>query len=332
MKRWLQNIWWRKTEPPLGLRLLEALYAAVADAWSARQAEQATRLPVPVIVIGNIAIGGTGKTPVTLALIEMLRSLGATPGVLSRGYRGTGPFPLLVTAATSARAAGDEPVLMAQRSGVPLCVAPSRVAAGKALLAAYPAVDVLLCDDGLQHVALARDLEFCVVDGARGHGNGHRLPAGPLREPIARSAQCAQVLVNGADARAYGSNALRFDLIADTAVELRTGERRPLASFAGSTVDAMAGIGNPQRFFDLLTAQGMTVRAQPFDDHHEFNAEDFYFAGSAPILMTEKDAVKCRALTLPADWALWAVPVTAQFSQSAHLAVQECLRLAIATK
>ena len=332
MKAALEKIWWRAAAPPWPLRLLEPLYAGIADALAARRKARAVRLPVPVIVIGNIAIGGTGKTPVTLALIEMLRALGATPGVLSRGYGGDGPFPLLVEPNTAPADAGDEPVLMTQRSGVPLCVAPSRTEAGLALLAAHPEVNVLLCDDGLQHYALARDLEFCVVDGARGHGNGHRLPAGPLREPPARAAQCALVLVNGADAKGYGANALRFDLLAEQAIHLGSGERRPLSAFTGQTVEAVAGIGNPQRFFESLSAQGMTVRPHAHADHHAFTAADLAFVGEVPVLMTEKDAVKCRLLKLPADSNLWCVPVTAVFSQDAHERVQECLRTLLASR
>ncbi|MES2884136.1 MAG: tetraacyldisaccharide 4'-kinase [Pseudomonadota bacterium] len=332
MKAALEKIWWRSSPPPWPLRLLEPLYAGIADALAARRKASAVRLPVPVIVIGNIAIGGTGKTPVTLALIEMLRALGAKPGVLSRGYGGEGPFPLLVTLTTAPQAAGDEPVLMAQRSGVPLCVAPSRAEAGLALLTAHPDVDVLLCDDGLQHYVLARDLEFCVVDGARGHGNGHRLPAGPLREATARAAQCALLLVNGANALPYGERALRFDLVADQAVQVYTGERRALAHFTGQQVQAVAGIGNPQRFFDLLTAQGMVVRPHAFADHHAFTAADLAFTGEAPVLMTEKDAVKCRLLKRPVDSNLWSVPVTAVFSRDAHERVQECLRTLLALR
>ncbi len=326
----LERIWWRPTPPPRTLRLLEPLYALVADGLAQRRKAGATRLPVPVIVVGNVAVGGTGKTPVTLALIEMLQQLGARPGVLSRGYGGAGPFPLLVTPETPARQAGDEPALIARRAGVPVCVAPSRVAAGRALLAAHPELDVLLCDDGLQHYALARDLEVCVVDGARGHGNGHRLPAGPLREPPARMAQCALVLVNGAEAGGYGSQALRFDLLADQALELHTGEHRALSAFAGQTVEALAGIGNPQRFFELLSARGIAVRAHPFADHHDFTLQDLAIAGDAPLLMTEKDAVKCSALKLPRSRALWCVPVTARLSRDAHARVQECLRSLLA--
>lgn len=290
------------------------------------------RLPVPVMVIGNIAIGGTGKTPITLALIEQLQAMGATPGVLSRGYGGSGPFPLLVTAGTLAAQAGDEPALIAQRAGVPVCCAPSRAEAGRVLLAAHPEVDVLLCDDGLQHYALARDVELCVIDGVRGHGNGHRLPAGPLRELPARTATCALVLVNGGEATAYGRNALRFDLVADHAVLLRSAERRPLSAFAGMTVEAVAGIGRPQRFFELLAAKGLLARAHPFADHQAFSAEDLAFSGTAPIVMTEKDAVKCRALNLSTDRAYWYVPVTAVFTQDATMRVQECLRSFLALR
>ena len=326
----VEAIWWRPEPPPWPLRLLEPLYAAVADRRAARLKARATRLPVPVVMVGNIAVGGTGKTPVTLAVIEALQALGARPGVLSRGYGGTGPFPRLLGAQSTAAEVGDEPVLIARRSGVPVCVAPSRIAAGTALLAAHPEVDVLVCDDGLQHYALARDIELCVVDGARGHGNGHRLPAGPLREPPARMAACDLVLVNGGDAAAHGAKALRFDLVSDEAIGLHGGVRRPLASFAGQTVDALAGIGHPQRFFDQLAAQGMAVRGHAFADHHAYTAADLAFAGAAPLLMTEKDAVKCRALALPPGLEAWVVPVRAVFAGDGAARVQECLRAALA--
>lgn len=332
MKRWLESIWWQPAAPPFLLRFLESIYAVISGGLAVCKRSHATRLPVPVIVVGNIAVGGTGKTPVTLALIECLQALGARPGVLSRGYGGSGPFPLLLSSETSAHQAGDEPVLMAQRTGVPVCVAPSRVQAGRYLLAAHPEVDVLLCDDGLQHLTLVRDLEFCVVDGRRGHGNGHLLPAGPLRERPARMAQCALVLVNGGDATSYGAQALRFDLLAEHAIALHTGERRSLSAFSGQTVQALAGIGNPQRFFDLLAAQGMTVHTNAFSDHHIFSVSDLDFAGDSPVMMTEKDAVKCRELRQLSDRSLWWVPVNAVFSQGAHERVQECLKSLLALR
>lgn len=332
MKRALQRLWWRSEPPPLVLRGLAVLYGAVADGLASRRRAAAEHLPVPVIVVGNLAVGGTGKTPITLYLVEQLRAMGRRPGVLSRGYGGSGPFPLLVDAGTAPERCGDEPALLAQRARVPLCVAPSRVAAGQALLAAHPEIDVLLCDDGLQHYALARDLELCVIDGQRGHGNGHRLPAGPLREPVARAADCALLLVNGGDAAPYGERALRFDLVADRVVALHGEATRPLASFAGETVDAIAGIGAPQRFFDQLRGLGIVVREHAFDDHHAYTDSDLAFAGRAPLLMTEKDAVKCRRLNLPSSLDAWAVPVEAQFSRDDAQRVQECLRSALAPR
>lgn len=329
MKQALLRLWWRPEPPPLALRGLAALYGAVADRLASHRRAAAERLPVPVIVVGNIAVGGTGKTPITLLLIEQLRAMGRKPGVLSRGYGGRGPFPLLVDAETAPERCGDEPALIAQRTHVPLCVAPSRVSAGRALLAAHPEVDVLVCDDGLQHYALARDLELCVIDGYRGHGNGHRLPAGPLREPVVRAADCALLLINGSDAAPYGDRALRFDLIAERAVALHGEATRPLASFAGETVDAIAGIGAPQRFFDQLRRLGLTVREHAFDDHHAYSQSDVAFAGPAPLLMTEKDAVKCRRLNLPSSVEAWVVPVDAHLSRDDAQRVQECLRAAL---
>lgn len=332
MKAALEAIWWRTAPPPAPLRLLEALYSRVADGIAMRRRTGATRLPVPVVIIGNIAVGGTGKTPATLMVVELLRALGATPGVLSRGYGGSGPFPAAVTASTASTLAGDEPVLMAQRARVPLWVAPSRVSAGQALLATHPEVDVLVCDDGLQHYALARDVEICVIDGARGHGNGHRLPAGPLREWPARATQCDLLLVNGADAAGYGESALRFDLVMGDAMPLQGGSARALSSFAGAPLYALAGIGNPQRFFDGLRALGLAPMVQAFTDHHAYRAEELQFDGDAPVLITEKDAVKIRALALPQPQRFWVVPVTAVMSQAARQRVQECLASALSLR
>ena len=325
LRRWLQDVWWRAAAPPAALLPLEALYGRLADRLAARRRARAKRLPVPVIVVGNIAIGGSGKTPVTLALIELLRDMGHTPGVLSRGYGGMGPFPLLVGAETSPELAGDEPALIAQRSYAPVCVAPDRFEAGLALLREHPRVDVLICDDGLQHYALARDLEFCVIDGTRGHGNGHRLPAGPLREPVARMQSCGLLLVNGGDAARYGERAVGFSLDMDVAVNLAGGEPRPLAAFAGPPVDAVAGIGHPQRFFAQLQALGLTVRGHAFSDHHVYQERDFYFADQHPVLMTEKDAVKCRHLDLAAERKIWSVPVTLRWSADGEARVRKCL-------
>lgn len=312
MRDWLERVWYRPAPPPPWLRPLSAVYGTVAQRVAERRRRLAQRLPVPVIVVGNVTVGGTGKTPCVLGLAALLQRLGHRPGLVSRGYGGRGPFPCEVSPDSDPRRCGDEPVLIAQRSGLPMMVAPDRVTAARALLQRHPDIDVLLCDDGLQHYALARDLEVCVIDGARGYGNGYLLPAGPLREPAARAAQAQLLLVNGADAAAYGERALRFDLVLQDAVNLATGERRSLAAFAGEIVDAVAGIGHPARFFASLRGCGLRLREHAFADHHAYRPADLAFPGGAPLLMTEKDAVKCRSFAQP-HW--WAVPAQLQFER-----------------
>jgi len=314
MKRWLERVWYRSAPPPLWLRPLSRLYGAAAARLAAYRKRQAQRLPVPVIVVGNVAVGGTGKTPSVLWLVEALRQAGRKPGILSRGYGGRGPFPMLVTPETDPALCGDEPALMAQRSGVPLAVAPDRVAAGRLLLQRHPGTDVLVCDDGLQHYRLARDLELCVVDAARGYGNGWLLPAGPLREPSARAGAAARILVNGGDPSPFGPSAIGFRLEIATAVNLLSGERRPLQAFSGTEIHAMAGIGNPARFFDGLRAQGLQLREHAFADHHAYLPGDLAFGDTLPLLMTEKDAVKCRAFA-QRHW--WMVPADLHFIDGA---------------
>lgn len=310
MRDWLERIWYRPVPPPWALRLLARVYRRIAGSRAAVARASAERLPVPVVVVGNITVGGTGKTPCTLWLVDALLAMGRSPGILSRGYGGSGPFPRMVAASDDPAACGDEPVLMAARSGVPVAVAPDRAAAGRLLLQHDPRVDVLVCDDGLQHYRLARDLELCVIDGARGSGNGFLLPAGPLREPVERIDSVDMVLVNGADAAAFASHALRFDLVADCAVNLRSGERRALTEFRGAAVNAVAGLGNPQRYFDFLRAQGLEVLGKAFADHHRYVPSELDFGDERPLLMTEKDAVKCRAFAQD-HW--WMVPVDARF-------------------
>lgn len=326
MKRWIERTWYRAAPPPLLLRPLARLYGAVSGPLAQYRRQHAQRLPVPVIVVGNIAVGGTGKTPCVLWLVDALRELGRQPGIVSRGYGGAGPFPRLVQAGDGPALSGDEPVLLAQRAGVPLAVAPDRAAAARLLLQAHPAIDVLVCDDGLQHYQLARDLEFCVVDGQRGHGNGWLLPAGPLREPPARAGQAALILVNGGEAAGFGERALRFDLCIGTAVNLLTRESRPLASFGGGMVHAIAGIGNPERFFSGLESAALTLRRHAFADHRTYAAADLAFGDDRPVLMTEKDAVKCRAFA-QAHW--WAVPAELQFEGDGSERVVRVLKAAL---
>ncbi len=325
MKRWLERRWYSTEPAPLALRPLAALYGLIADRIAATKKAQALRLPVPVVVVGNISVGGTGKTPVTIWLVEQARTLGFKPGVISRGYGGqAAQYPLRVTAATDPAECGDEPALIARRAGVPVAVAPDRLAAAR-LLIEQDGVDLLIADDGLQHYRLARDLEFCVIDGARGLGNGARLPAGPLREPASRLASVDAVIVNGAlnvALPAHGKPQLAMRLVIERALSLHTGEAVPLASFKGQTVRAIAGIGHPQRFFSALEAQGLVVIPQPFPDHHRHTAADLAFGDDLPVLMTEKDAVKCAGF---ARRGLWSVPAEAAFSEADTAHVRKLL-------
>jgi tetraacyldisaccharide 4'-kinase len=262
----------------------------------------AVRLPVPVIVVGNITAGGSGKTPLVLWLIDRLRQRGRRPGVVSRGYGGSAQGVREVGNDSDAAEVGDEPLLIRLRAGCPVVVGRDRVEAARALLAAHDC-DLIVCDDGLQHYWLARDVEIAVVD-RRGLWNGWPLPAGPLREPPARLATVDAVVGNGWDGGAAFRMKLegeRFFRLDDRSISCGAGD------LAGRRLHAVAGIGEPQRFFDHLTALGLSFDAHAFPDHHRYAAADLAFAGDA-IVTTEKDAVKCAAL---ASLPVWVVPVTA---------------------
>ncbi len=253
------------------------------------------RLRVPVVVVGNLTVGGGGKTPATLALARALAQRGERPGLLSRGYGGSDAGPRWVRVSDDAAEVGDEPLLLA-RSGFPVVIGHDRAKAGRALLAGFPATTVVLCDDGLQHLALARDAELVVVDARRGFGNGHMLPAGPLREPlsrlarvdaIARSGDAVATTPDGRETR-IATRALHWRRVADDA----TVADAP-ACWQGLKVAAIAGIANPARFFADLAAAGIVAATRAFGDHHAFVAADLP-ADADVVLMTEKDAVKCQ--------------------------------------
>jgi tetraacyldisaccharide 4'-kinase len=289
---------------------LELRRRAYASGWA--QTHTAGR---PVVVVGNLTVGGTGKTPLTIWLARELTALGLKVGVVSRGYGApTGRRPRFVDVQAQWREVGDEPLIIARRTGCPTVVGRDRVAAARALVAR--GVELIVADDGLQHLPLARDCEIVVIDGARGFGNGRVLPAGPLREPLARLREVDAVVVNGAVAHASllqplpGGAPLSMTLAATVAVRLDALEAaRPLESFRGQRVHAVAGIGNPARFFAGLRVHGMEVLEHAFPDHHPFNAAELQFGDELPVLMTEKDAVKCTAFANP---RLWYVPVAAQ--------------------
>jgi len=278
----------------------------------------AKRLAVPVVVVGNIIAGGAGKTPLTLWLARQLTALGRKPGIVSRGYgreasgilevkvgvtagnpRGTGGTAALV---------GDEPLLLAQRSGCPVFVGSNRAAAARALLTAYPGCDLILCDDGLQHYRLARDVEIAVVD-RRGLMNGWLQPAGPLREPASRLREADALVLNGTEAAPVkGVPLFRMRLEGDSFYQLdNPATSCTISDLQGLKLHAVAGIGEPQRFFDHLSAAGLRFEAHAFPDHHTYTSADLCFAGDA-LVMTEKDALKCTGLTaLP----VWVLPVDA---------------------
>lgn len=290
-------------------------------------------LPVPVVVVGNIFIGGTGKTPLTIWLVEQLRAAGLTPGVVSRGFGAKDSAPRSVTPESTPAQVGDEPVLIASRAGCPVVVGRDRVAAGRALLAAHPQVDVILTDDGLQHYALRRDVEVVLFD-ARGTGNGWTLPAGPLREPpgrkrdvtvvntLALTPQLAREVANGGPLFQMTMQGDVAERLADRA------DRVPLATLAarGGKLAAVAGIGNPQRFFALLADAGLSCTELALPDHHDFLDNPLRGLDADLILMTEKDAVKCAHIEeLRNDPRLWVVPVSARIDAAlAEHIVEKC--------
>ncbi len=308
--------WFDGSAPPLWARAVSMLYGAVVALrrYAYRRGLLRCRHPgVPVIVVGNLVAGGSGKTPLTVAVVERLRAAGWTPGVASRGYgREDASTPRWVAPGMDAATSGDEPLLIACATGAKVRVDRDRVAAARALAAA--GCDVVVCDDGLQHYRLARDVEIEVQDARRRYGNGLLLPAGPLREPLERAADCALRVVNLGVADAATSNAAQ--MTGEWPMRLGIGDVRPLlggrglplATFAGQRVHAVAGIGEPERFFAMLREAGIAVVPHAFPDHHLYTQADFDFGSRLPILMTEKDAVKCAAF---ADAQVFVVPVQA---------------------
>ena len=269
------------------------------------------RSPVPVIIIGNISVGGTGKTPLLIHLCQQLKQKGLRPAVISRGYGGRADrYPVLVHAHSRADEVGDEPLLIARRTGCPVAVGPDR-AEDVECLQAEADVDIILADDGLQHYRLLRDAEVAVIDATRLFGNGFCLPSGPLREPVSRLQSVDMVIVNGGDA-----GAVSFRLVAEQAVALSDpGQTRALQSFSGQRVHAVAAIGNPQRFFQTLRQQGIDCIEHVFPDHYTFHRDELIFDDGLPVLMTEKDAVKCLQLHLNHHWY---VPVDIILSDTAR--------------
>ncbi|MBK1723263.1 tetraacyldisaccharide 4'-kinase [Thiocystis violacea] len=258
------------------------------------------QLAVPVIVVGNLTVGGTGKTPLVLRLAALLQERGWTPGIITRGYRGKAEaWPQSVRPASDPVQVGDEPVLLARRSGCPVVAGPDRVSAGRMAIATG-GCDILLSDDGLQHYALGRDLEILVIDAQRGFGNGRCLPAGPLREPVSRRASVDLVVYKEGAGQGHGMRLepgeVRSLCAPDRALEL--------ADFRAESILAVAGIGDPERFFRVLEGEGLKIARRPFPDHHCYTAADVAAWGDRTVIMTEKDAVKCAAFATERHWYL----------------------------
>lgn len=296
---------------PLMALLLPLTWLFLAVVWLRRRAYRAGllrvhKVSVPVIVVGNITVGGTGKTPLVAWLAGFLRQAGYTPGIVMRGYGGKArSWPQQVRPDSDPVVVGDEAVLLARHTQCPMAVGPDRVAAARALIE-HSGCNLIIADDGLQHYALARDIEILVIDGVRRFGNGLCLPAGPLREQLSRLKEVDLIVTNGLAGR------LEFPMKMVGATARRLNDRtieRPLAQFSGQTVHAVAGIANPARFFESLRKAGLRITEHAFPDHHAFRPEDVNFEDAAPVLMTEKDAVKCRRFARDYDWY---VPVDAQ--------------------
>lgn len=260
---------------------------------------------IPVIVVGNITVGGTGKTPLVIWIAELLKSKGWSPAIISRGYGAKIETPRAATVAAEPGEVGDEPIVLARRSGCPVWVGPDRVQVAAALRVAQPEVNVVVLDDGLQHYRMRRDIEIAVMD-ARGLGNGFLLPAGPLREPRFRLRTVDAVVGQAAAVAKDFAMALVGEEV-HRMTDAR--ERRPLKAFAGQKVHAAAGIGDPNRFFLHLGRAGVKVIPHPFADHHPFTQADLEFGDGLPVILTEKDAVKLRRAARP-DW--WVLPVSAK--------------------
>ncbi len=324
LTRWLTRVWYDDAASGIVLRPLAALYGAAVRRRRRRYRqglEPSVRVGVPVIVVGNIAVGGTGKTPFVIELVRRLLARGCSPAVVTRGYGGaTGAAVAEVGAGVDAAAVGDEPLLIERRTGVRVYVSSDRVAAARTAVA--DGADVIVADDGLQHYALGRDIEIAIVDGARRNGNGRLLPAGPLREPESRLAEVDLVVHQVAPAE-LAADAPAFALTGDSLVRCAGGAAERLAGFAGRAVVAMAAVGNPGRFFESLERAGLLVERVALPDHAPAAAYPLARYRGRTIVVTEKDAVK---ICSPGLGDVFFLPVRAELSAAAAAAMDALLR------
>ena len=313
---WLVRSWYGKSPWLLVLLPLSLIFYLLSSLrrWLYRVGLLASfKADVPLVVVGNISVGGTGKTPLVIALVKQLQREGFTPAIISRGYGSKADqYPYFVDANSSATCSGDEPLLIAKRTAAPVVIDARRGRAIAALQARYPECDVIISDDGLQHYAMQRDVEIAVVDGKRGFGNGYLLPAGPLRETVSRLRSVDFLVTNGSTGLSLPGESFAMQLAVSAVITLDGSQSVvPTSWQLSKRVHAVAGIGNPQRFFDTLQAQGFEVIPHAFDDHHRYRIEDLQFDDELPVLMTEKDAVKVRELSL-AGGEYWYLAVDAE--------------------
>jgi tetraacyldisaccharide 4'-kinase len=301
---WLQRVWYADARTGLLLQPFSWLYGALVrlrHELYRRGWLRAVDAGRPVVVVGNLSAGGTGKTPLTLWLAAELQAMGLRPGVVLRGYGGSARSARLVSPDSPVEEVGDEALLLARRSACPVAIGADRVAAARQLV--NRDVEVIIADDGLQHLRLKRAVEIVVIDGERRFGNRRLLPAGPLREPLTRLVEVDLLVVNGDPVE---HTEIRMALAAEIAISLIGGSRRALEHFAPGPVHALAAIGNPRRFFRMLEAHRLRVIPHALPDHQRLTRADLEFGDSLPVLMTEKDAVKCESF---ADQRHWFVPV-----------------------
>lgn len=313
LDKWINSVWYQRATPPWYLRAIEPFYSYFSSRSNPGKNQS---INIPIVVVGNISVGGTGKTPLVISLCQQLLAAGFKPAVISRGYGRRSKGLRVVTVNDDSSESGDEALLIKSQTGVPVLVDSDRLNAVKQFNAEE--VDIIFADDGLQNTRLPRDMEICVIDGQRLFGNEHLLPAGPLRQSINRLNTVDHIVVNANPEQLDAFNGWlesqnEIQVPAITAMNLLADNIQPLNQAAtqtdmeewrGQAVHAVAAIGNPQRFFHSLEELGMVVRAHIFPDHHRYTGTDFNGINGLPIIMTAKDAIKCEALNLPNAWVL----------------------------
>lgn len=309
----LDKLWYSNQKPLWPLLPFSYLYGAIITIrkklyhWKILKSQ---KLSVPIIVVGNITVGGTGKTPLVMHLVELIREAGFQPGIISRGYKGNAKEPTLVEERSDLGLVGDEALMLVRRLQCPMAIGKNRFEAARKLIDSY-GVDFIISDDGLQHYSLHRDMEIAVIDAKRRFGNRALLPVGPLREPEVRLKTVDIVLFNGKTKEAQQEECLMQYQPGELYPINRVKKQLKLSELAGKTVHAVAGIGHPAQFFELLASYGLTVIPHAYPDHHAFQEKDIVFGDALPVVMTEKDAVKCLPFV---DERHWALPITAKVS------------------